>query len=128
VGKHTALLAGGIAAVAVTFASLPAAHADTADEYYFSELAVKSMNQYSPTNPPMWRITDWPLAVTTGHWVCNQEAAVGYYQAWSGLVARSRTAPWGFVWSSADEKHELLAAELIGLCAVEAYCPQNFKD
>jgi hypothetical protein len=48
-------------------------------------------------------------------------------QAWRGLIARSRTTPWGFVWSSPDQRDELLAAEGIGLCAVEAYCPQNFK-
>lgn len=130
-GKHTALLAGGIAAVAVTFASLPAAHADpdtdTADQYYFSQLAVECMNPYSPTDPPQWRITDWALATTTGRWLCNRVPAVGYSQAGTDLVARSRTTPWGFVWSSPDQRHELVAAEGIELCAVKAYCPQNFK-
>jgi hypothetical protein len=128
VGKHTALLAGGIATVAVTFASLPAAHADTADEYYFKQLAVESMSIYAPTDPPQWRITDWALAKTTGQWLCNRVPVVGYSQAGTDLVTRSRTTPWGFVWSSPDQRHELVAAEGIELCAVEAYCPQTFKD
>jgi hypothetical protein len=134
VGKHTALLAGGIAAVAVTFASLPVAHADpdtdAADLYYFSKLAAENTNPYDPTNQTGWRITDSVSAIETGHWLCNRVGVYGVLgdKAINELIARSRVEPWGFVWSSPDPRAEFVGGEGIQIAALDAYCPQYYSD
>ncbi len=43
------------------------------------------------------------------------------------LIARSRVAPWGFVWSSPDPTDEYVGAEGIQIAALDAYCPHYYQ-
>lgn len=121
-----------LVAAGVAIALAPAARADpntdATDRFYFRELAKENFNQYNPTHPTHWSITDPTLAIETGHWVCDRVRVDDpmTHQVEQDLITRSRTAPWGFVWSSPDPLDEEIGALGIEIAAREAYCPESY--